>query len=492
MKVTVSLLDALEEQIRANTAPEIGQYIKSQNYDVPRSLAARYANLLRRMGGAKYAVTLLNPIVRSETKKPTIEEIIEYASCLCRMGLIEESLVLLNSIANEPHVEIQYELAAAHMSKWEFSKSIPYLLKYLKFKGLSTYKICVGEINLATAYMYTNEMEKADSLLQKLITKTQKNNFNLLWGNALELRGEIALVDRDFDRAMELFKESAEKLQSANPRYRLYQELWKVIIQMLRENGSKSSLAECDQLRKKIAEIQDWNSLREIELYKAVVTNDVGSITYLYYGTSYLEYRKRVLLTWGKPLKVDDEYYDRKIGPGAAQAKKVFDVAAGKDVQTGAQLKVGQNMHRLVQVLTTDFYAPFLTTRIFSLLFKDAFYNPTTSPKQVHQLVKRLNDWFSENKIPLVVKYGNSGYRLRAESAYVLRIPTNVTVRTKIDNFLQLLRDNGLVESFPITMVVEKLQLSRRNATRLLSEAVSCGKLQRRGRTQSTLYSIIF
>ncbi len=491
MKLTVSILNLLEEQIRTNTAPKLDYFIKSQNYDVPRSLTARYANLLRRMGGAKYALSLLNPVVRNDTIKPTTEETIEYASCLCRCGLVDESLVLLNSIANEPHAEIQYELAAAHMSKWEFTKSVPYLLKYLSFKELSIYKICIGEINLATAYMYTNETKKTLSLLQKLIVKAQKNNFNLLWGNALELQAEIALGNRDFDQAMMFFKESADKLKSANPRYRLYLEMWNIIIKMLKEKGSKNSLLEYNQLRKKVAEINDWNSLREMELYKAVVTKDLEAITYLYYGIPYLEYRKRILSIWGKPLKSNDEYYDRKIGPGTPKAKKIFDIAAGKDLFSGAQLKVEQNRHRLLQVLTSDFYAPFLTTKLFSLVFKDDFFNPSTSPQQVHQLVKRLNNWFADHKIPLVVKYGNSGYRLRAEEAYVLRIPTHVSVRSKIDHFLQLLKDNGLVKNFQAIEVLEKLQLSRRSTFRFLSEGVASGKLQRRGPSKHAVYSII-
>lgn len=491
MKITVSLLNTLEEQIRTNTAPKIEHFLKANTYEVPRALTARYVNLVRRMGGPKYALNILNPIVRNSTSKPSIEETIEYATCLCRVGLIDECIVLLNNIATEPHPEIQFELAAAHMSKWEFSESIPYLLKYLKVGGLSIYKICVGEINLAASYLYTGEKEKADSLLEKLIVKAKENNFKLLKGNALELRGEIALEKRDFGRAMELFEESAEQLQSANPRYRLYLEKWKVIIKMLKEGGSKSSMLECQTLRKKVAAVHDWNSLREIELYKAVVKKDFEAIIDLYYGTPYLEYRNHILSTWGRSLKSDEDQYERKIGPGAIQARNVFDVATGKDLLTGAQLKTGQNMHRLLQVLTTDFYSPFLTTRIFSLVFKEAFFNPTTSPKQVHQLVKRLNDWFREHKIPLVVKYGNSGYRLRAEKAYLLRIPTNVKVRTKIDDFLDLLKNNGLIENFSVALVAEKLQLSHRKATRLVSEAVASGKLIRRRLQRSTLYSFI-
>ncbi len=491
MKITVSFLDTLEEQIRTNSAPKLEHFLKSHTYEIPRPLTARYVNLIRRMGGPKYALAILNPIVRNELSKPTTEEIIEYATCLCRVGLIDEGVGLLNSIANEPYAEIQFELALACMSKWDYSKAIPYLIKYLSFKELSSYKVCVGEINLAAAYIYTNEIKKAENLLRKLIVKMQKNNFSLLWGNALELQGEIAFANRHYDQANKLFEEAAEKLQFANPRYRLYQEKWKVILRMIRENGSKDSLLECHQLRKKVAEIHDWNSLREIELYKAIVTKNLEAITYLYYGSPYLEYRRRILAAWGKSLNIENEHYDRKIGPGVAQEKNVFDIAAGRDLFTGAKLKVGQNMYRLLQVLTSDFYAPFLTTKLFSLVFKNVFFNPATSPKQVHQLVKRLSDWFVDNKIPLAIKYGNAGYRLRAEKGYVLRIPTNVTVRSKIDDFMELLKRNGLVKNFQVKEVIEKLHLSRRSTFRLLSEAVARGKLERKGRSQNTVYRVI-
>ena len=489
MKVTVSFLNTLEEQIRANTAPNLEQFLRPE-IQVPRSLTARYANLIRRMGGTKHALAILNPIVRNDFDKPSIEESIEYASCLCRHGLVEESINLLNSIINESYPEIYYELAIAYISKWDYPSSIPYLIKYLSFKNLSSYKICVGEVNLAAAYIYTNENEKAESLLKKLITKLQKNGFNLLCGNALELLGEIYLSKGELDHAMKLFNESGEKLQSSNPRYQLYLEKWKVIIKMLKENGSPESLQECDGLRKKAAALHDWNSLREIELYKAVVTKNTEAILNLYYGVASAEYRKRILLIWRAPLPIE-EYYDRKIGPGAALATKVFDIAAGKDLQTEAQLKPGQGMHRLLQALTSDFYAPFLTTKIFSHVFKDVFYNPATSPQQVHQVVNRLNDWFVENKIPLTVKHSKAGYRLRAEQAYILRIQMDKAPRTKNDDFIHLLKSNGLVKDFSVKMVIERLNISRRSVTRLLSEGVASGKLIRRGRSQSTMYSII-
>lgn len=491
MKLNVSFLDTLEEQIRTNKAPKLEQLVRTfQAQEIPRTLVVRYANLLRRMGGTKHALRILNPVVRNDTEKPTIDEVIEYASCLTRLSLVDESIALLSKIDNEPKPEIQYELAAAYVAKWDYSKAIPYLKKYLSFTELSPYKICVGEINLAAAFIYTNELEKADSLLKKLLTKIQQYDFKLLWGNVLELQGEIAFINREFDRSMDLFRESGEKLQSSNPRYLLYIDKWKVISKMLKENGTKTSLLECAGLRKKAAELRDWNSLREIELYRALVTNDSEAIANLYYGVPYPEYRKRILSIWAKPLKVNGSH-ERRIGPGMVKIKKIFDVAAGKDLFTDCQLKPGQTLHRLVQVLATDFYSPFSTTKIFSLVFKDSFFNPVTSPQQVYEIVKRLNEWFVENKIPLIVTRGKWGYRLRAEEAYFLRLQIDSEFRTKIDDFIESLENYGLVENFSVSMVEEKTGLARRTATRLLSDGVAAGKLLREGRAQSTKYSLV-
>ncbi len=493
MKVTVSFLDNLEAQIRANKAPELRKLMDAiKPQDVPRSLTARFANLLKRMGAIKYAIKVLNPIVRSEITKPNVSEIIEYASCLTRFSLEEESIALLNEIKDEPNPDIQFELAAAHISKWNFQPAIPFLKKYLECEGLSPYKICVGEVNLSVCYIYTDELKKAESTLQHVLKVTEESGFDLLSGNALELMGEIYLMNHDFERAERYFQESGKKLISANPRYRLYLERWRVIGKMIKEKGSKGSLDEFTRVRKKLAEIRDWSSLRQIEVFRAVVTDDVEAIKNLYYGVPYPEFRKRTLALWGKPFKIDS-YYERQIGPRASNIKKVFDVALGKDLHTGSQLKVGQTFHRLLQVLVSDFYSPFLTAKIFSLVFKGTSFNPNTSPQQVYILVKRLNEWFLKNKIPLAVLRGQGGYRLRAEEAYVLQIPNDMDmgIRTKLDDFIDSLKRHGLVEKFSKKMVTEKLGLPARTAGRLLTDSFTNGKLVRHGNGQSITYSLV-
>lgn len=492
--ISVSVLDNLESQIRANKAPSLEDLTSTiRPQDVPRSLIARYANLLRRMGAIQYALKILNPIVRSDVAKPSVSEIIEYASCLTRLSLEDESIALLTEIRDEPNPEIQFELAAAHMSKWNFPAAIPYLKEYLKYESLSPYKICVGEVNLAASYINTHELAEAESLLQKLLIKTRNHGFDLLLGNTLELLGETALLRREFENADKYFRESAEKLLESNHRYHLYLEKWRIIVRMLKEKGSVRSLKAWSEVRKKAAELRNWNSLRELELFKVVATEDVEGLTNLYYGVPFLEFRKRILAIWGKPFKIDS-FYERQIGPRAENQKKerkVFDIASGKDLYKGSKLKPGLVLHRLLQVLATDFYSPFLTTKLFSLVFRGNIFNPTTSPQQVYEAVKRLNKWFVEKEIPFTVHLGEGGYRLRSTEAYILRIPNSSDegLRTKVDDFLDELRHRGLIENFNLRMVVESLGLPLRTASRLLSESVSSGKLSRKGKNKSTSYS---
>ncbi len=73
----------------------------------------------------------------------------------------------------------------------------------------------------------------------------------------------------------------------------------------------------------------------------------------------------------------------------------------------------------------------------------------------------------------------------------ILRIPINSSIRTKIDEFLDQLKEQGLVKSFSVKMVMEKLDLSRRSAIRLLNEAVTSGKIIRQGRAKSTVYMFV-
>lgn len=488
MEVTVSFLDELERKIRDNKAPKLAHLIASiKPSKIPRPLLARYASLIRRMGGVKYATKLLNPIIRNIANRPQVSELVEYASCLTRLHLAKESIEILEKIREEKLPEIHYEFAAAHVSNWDYQKAVPFFESYLKFPNLPPYKKVVGELNLGASYIYLNKFKEAKRSLEKVYTVATRDGFNLLAGNSCELMGEIFIIEGDFKKAVEYLDKAKIFLENTNSRYKLFVDKWLLIIKMLKEKGSPESRRAFQIVRKTAAELQEWNTVQELEVFRAIAMDDREKITYSYYGTSYPELRKRVAYLWGKPIE-SLEIYDRKIGLGPVKKRDVFDVAIGKDLNTGAQVKPGQNLHRLLQALSTETYFPYSTTKLYSLVFPNLHFNPVTSPQQIYEVIKRLNLWFKENKIPLVVDRSKGGYRLRAAQPYILRLRTNNISLTKMEEFLLRLKDAGLESGFSIGMVEEKLGLPRRSATRLLGDAVAAGHLRREGQTQSTRY----
>lgn len=489
MKITVSFLDELEKLIRLNQAPSLKGLTSVRSKDLPRALVCRYANLLRRMGGAKSALTLLNPIVRKKTGHPSNSQIIEYAACLTRLSLVDESIELLNSIKGDASAEIHFELAMAHVSKWDYQTAKTFFEKFLLSPSLSEYKRCVGEINVAASCIYINQTDEAMRILNSVLVKTKREQFKLLCGNILELMGEIAILQKDYASAEKYLQEAGLFLGSSNPRYILFIEKWRTIRQLLQDKGSPESVAKLNSVRSKAAKIRDWNTIREIELFTAIATNDLEKITDLYYSVPYPEYRKRILSLWGKPFKVSASY-EKRIGPRTTGVGKIFDVAKGKDLKSGVQLSVGQAPHRLLECLTSDFYAPFSTTMIYSHVFKNTFFNPETSPQQVYEVIKRLNLWLEDNKLDLRILRGEGGYRLRTKDGYILRIGESPQNRTRLNDFLDGLLQHGLSENFSVSMVEKKLDLPRRTATRLLAEAMDQGDLIRSGGGHATRYSL--
>ena len=490
MKISVSKLDELERMIQNSNLLSVRNEVKSITAkDVPRFLVARFSNLLKRIGEIKMALKILNPIIFNPMASPEVEEIIEYASCLSRASLEDESIAMLNKIKNYSNPEIQFELAAAQIKKWNYSEAIPLLNEYINSQGQDPYRICVGKINLGAAYLYSNQLQLAENQLHQILPSVQGKGHELLCGYTLLLLTEAALLDRKLEIAEKFLNSSAQKLNNFNHRYGLYFKKWKIIIKMIKESGSKESLFGYEELRKNAAKLRNWNVICDLELFRGVASNNTEAIKHLYYGVPYQGLRNRILFVWGKPLSLE-LFYDRRIGPKSNEAKEIFDVTTCTDLSTGNSLKAGQTLFRLMRALSSDFYSPFLTTKIFSIVYKNTSYNPFSSSEQVYKAIRRLNDWLKKNKSPLYVESTAEGYRLRSKNPYILRLPLQFSINTSLEGFITKLASCGLVDRFSLKAVVKKLGIPNRTASRLLSDAVASGYLLRQGKGKNVNYSL--
>ena len=490
-KITSSFLDDLEKMIRDNQAPKLSYLTREINpKKIPLNLVSRYANLLRRMGAIKYATKILNPLIRNPHSHPSNDMLIEYASCLTRLHLCEESIEILESLDDKNNFEVDFELAAAHVAQWDYEKAIPHLTKYLKNHSLPKYRIFVGQLNLGAALIYVGKMKNAESLLLKIYREAKKEDFHLLAGNACDLLSEVAITRRNFKEAANYIKMAKDILRMSSSRYNLFVERRELSLKLMTKGRSAHTLADFHRLRKKAVELKEWNTVRELEIFRAIGSNDLDQILFVYYSTGYPLLRKRIQNLWRKPIP-SLEFYDRKIGPKPHKKFNVFDISMGRDLATGASLKPGQSLHRLIYALSTEVYSPYSVSKIFSLVFQGLKYNPQTSILQVYSVINRLNAWFIENKVPLCVIASSNGYRLRSNEGYTLRIKTTKTLVNKIEDFIVRLIESGIDNGFNVKAVEDSLKIPRRTAVRLLSESVHAGRLRREGHTNLTKYFFV-
>lgn len=490
--INVSFLDDLEKNIRDNKAPKLSHLISNVKPSaIPRSLLARYASLLRRMGGVRHALNILNPVVRNPSARlPSSVELLEYAACLTRLGLSEESLDVLRELKAENNPEVEFEMAAAYLSLWDCRSAVPHLQNFLRFPQVSPYRKFVGNMNLGAALVNLNKINEGKEILEKLCAEAQQAGFNLLAGNASELLAEVAIIEKNFREALAQIRNAKNILKNSPAKYELIAERRNLVIKLFQQEWSEDLSKAFVKVRKSAAALSEWNTVRELDIFRAIACNDQEKIISLYYGTSFQQLRDRIEFLWGKPVP-KFQVYDRNIGLGKTKKNDIFDVAMGNDLNTGARLKPGQVLHRLLQTLSSEAHYPFSTTKLFSRVFRDLKFNPVTSPQQIYGAIRRLDKWFKQNKIPLFVDSNRQGYRLRSSRGYILRIKNPGITVTRADEFVSRLKELGLKDGFSLKLVLKNLKMPRRTVIRMLTEAVRGGRLKREGRTSLTKYFFV-
>ncbi|MCB0418704.1 MAG: hypothetical protein KDD39_13725, partial [Bdellovibrionales bacterium] len=183
----------------------------------PRDFRAKLAQLSWRAGLPEAGLLALHAIVRpSERKKKeaSVEEKLEYAACLMRLGATPEALGILDSIA-EPTPKTSLYRAFAYFGSWAYQEAIPLLQEFLEAPGEDPYQRLVAKVNLASALVFERQEVPATALLRELLHDTSLHKHTRLLANALEISathavflGDLAGAGTFLDRARTLLKES--------------------------------------------------------------------------------------------------------------------------------------------------------------------------------------------------------------------------------------------------------------------------------------------
>ncbi len=412
-----SQIDTWNDLVRKGQGAQVARELhKIPAGKVPKAFLPQVANLCWRLSQASIGIQILFPDLRLKQSlgfESGAESWAEYAACLLEIGALEEAESILEKVLkNFPRAK--FYLALLHFRKWNYESSLPLLKSYLKDLEPSYHRTVV-EVNLASALVVTNHHTEAEQLLLDLQKNLEHQQHHQLLGNSLEISSQIHFARGDFDQAYETATKSVELLQGSRNRGWLYGKKWQWVNRLHREKRLTTELAlEYEGLVALSLEMRSWETQRELELHRGLIERDEMLLNKVYYGSSSKHYKDHVHKKMSEH-GIHEGIRDFFIW---THDQGTLDMTnEGSSDLLREVVNQGESLHsflpkKLILHLFSDFYAPFRTGQLFSLLFQGEHFNPHTSPDRLFQIVRRGRDWLRDVGLPAEISSSKTGYRM--------------------------------------------------------------------------------
>lgn len=460
---------------------------------VPETALAAIANLAWRVNQPQIGLRLILPWLKKsvELRTEVDPEIrAEYAGCLLEVGALSESKMMLKDVSRQsPRARFYQALLA--FKEWDYGSAVPLLESYLETLAPSYHRFVV-QVNLASAYVVNRQLEKAEQLCAALHKELAEKNHNLLLGNSLEIASTIFYQRRQHEKALELLARSEALLSETKNMGWLYCKKWELINHMalarhedlLRLNHSVEKLTQT------AAQMQSWETAREIDFHWALASRNISLLSRVYFGSPMPKYREQVLLRAQERTLDLSEVEGYVFTNESHEPKKIWPM---EDLI----LEDGESLHswlpkKLLLTLLSDFYAPFRTGNLFSLLFEHEHYDPDSSPDKVFQVVRRLREEIGA-KLGLKLDYSDNGYRLTLGHSHgirVSRMSIEIGERNRAAVYAWILRQRMGPRLISSSDLSDHLGTSTRSSNRVLKELVDQNYAEKLGRGRATRYKL--
>jgi len=445
------------------------------------------AAVARRAALPWLTLRLLTPIVRSSAKKnlqASTREKAEYAAALVRVGAVREAVEMLENLDSKEFPQVLLYQAHALFTQWEYEKSIPILLSYLK-KDLTDYQRTVGEINLASAYVHERHYDEAQKLLAKLEHSTQAQNLPALFGNTLERQAEMAIDRKDWKLAKRYLATAEKAVEQAAGFDAFFVNKGRSILN-LHIDGRKG-LLDFEKFKAIANEKKHWETVRECDAFRAVICRDRDLFLKVYFGTPYLSYRERLREDFKDSVEIPDSL------PFPLPSLSARTGTTGNlDLLRKEGLKSGQLKHRLLKAMVSDFYRPARVAHLFSDLYPGESFELVGSRARVHVAMQELRNWFRKKRLPLRIVETQGEFRLTSSvSGLQLIVPSLQWWQQNPISRLAIARAQAGTSAFSAGEFAHWLKIPRRTAFEILSDSVSRGVLTKSGAGPTTRYQFI-
>lgn len=412
-----------------------------------------------------------------EVSSPNPEDLYAYASALRKLGLTNQSLKLSSQL--ESHPQVLLHLAFCHISRWEYSKAADYLKKNLKITEPGSKSHGLTAVNLVGAYVFLWKFDEAQKMIHR-VKEHCRTNFKQLYLNLLELQAQIYLHSEQLEKARLTIEASQELHSGQQSSTDLYLTKWKLLVD-LKDQKIEPTHPEISEFLKTIRNLGHWESVRDWDFQVSRILNDNFRLVHNYFGTPFPEFRKRILrLTTDFSLPEEYLWFDPR---SPAEMKHVMDTHFPSP---SLKIPFGKSCHRLLMLLSSDFYRPWSVDRIFDSLFIDESFDPFSSSKRVYKHMDELKSIL--NDLPLELKSTPHGYRLRPSSGGCLIVKDQLQFASSGEFICHLIQERFKDQAFSKDELTHILPLSPHQILRQLSRLVSEKVLETKGSGRGTKY----
>ena len=505
-----SQIEAWDTRVKAGDGHAVAREIALvPRGKMPVEMLSQVANIAWRVNRPDVGLRLLYSELRRQNNLKIMTHpraFTEYAACLLEVGAIAEAKRILIKLQDSaPRSKFYYALLL--FKEWDYKTASHLLEKYVS-EIPNDYHQIVARVNLSSAYVNTQQWEKAHLLLKDLQAELASKEHWLLLGNCLEIESQIHFELQNFEEALNCLKKSEIHLSKTKNMGWLYCKKWQFLNRLYQSKSGIKTQAmdmsstqfrdfECEilELRKLAIQMRSWETLRELDLHWALQTGDSQLITHVYFGSPEPRYRQKISqMTSAKPnmIVADTCVWLAQNGRGIAEdSPDLIDIS--RTVLSGKENSQSYLMKKLLLTLVSDFYAPFRVGQLFSALFENDFYDTETSPDRIFQIVRRLRAWLMQNHPGCEVVSSAKAYRLRFAASCGVKLSREIVeaaVKNKSNVHYLFLREHFHHATFSSVDLSARLRCSTRTANRVLKELKCQGKVLSEGRGRFTRFKL--
>lgn len=475
----IQTLDQLLRSARISEARQL--FLKLSKAKIPRTSIESLCQIARRLNEPYVLLKKLRPIIFSEGRKGpqncTSKELALYAFGLARIGANSEAQEFLNKLPDDLP-EKHFYTGLNYVFQWKTQLSIGPLKKYLQFLNPDTYEYFVGEINLISSLLASQQYQiviyQTEIFLQRINPK-----YLLLRANCFEIRAQALIKQFRFQEAKIALNNSAELLNKSESKYSLFVKKWNFVINLLENNIYDQNLE--NELRLFAISGRNFETLRELDYYQCLYFKRSDLYAKLYYGTRSPNYKSRVRTEFreinrNQTPKINRVLFSKLVDPKTTESQSIATIDFSK-------LQITSKQNDLLKIIFSDFYCPIQLGEVFRRLYPHERFDPYSSVARLYACFDSLKKALHKLNLPFDIYWSNKQVGWKLESSFEYLVPKKAKLLDKPIHLKNLRYRFEQLELLPAMFRIEDIEKifegSKRTLHRFLKDAEKSGKITR-------------